>query len=55
MPTAFDAEDWYPELAAEINEAMTLEDILSMTDIDNVVEEFRLTLAGMTSAEEVEY
>jgi hypothetical protein len=55
MTTAFDAEDWYPELEAEINEAMTLGDILSMDDIDDLVAQFAATLAGMTSAEEVEY
>lgn len=52
VPTAFDAEDWYPELVAEIDEAMTLEDIPSMDEIDFLVDTFAAYLADMPCAEE---
>jgi hypothetical protein len=55
MTTAFGAEDWYPELAAEIDEAMTLDDLMSMDEIDAMVEKFSELLAGLTAAPEVEY
>lgn len=50
--TAFDAEDWYPELAAEISEAMTLDDLLSMDEIDRLVKEWADYLEAMPCAEE---
>lgn len=52
VPTAFDAEDWYPELAAEIDEAMILDDLLSMDEIDFIVAAFADYLAAMPCAEE---